>query len=75
MLDAARTLAESADAVIMAAAIADFRRETLPDAKIKKSDSSTLNLNLVHNPDVLATLVRERWGQPTAGRFRRRNRR
>ncbi len=62
MLDAARTLAESADAVIMAAAIADFRAETLPDAKIKKSDSSTLNLNLVHNPDVLATLVRERWG-------------
>ena len=36
--------------MIMAAAIADFRAETLPDAKIKKSDSSTLNLNLVHNP-------------------------
>jgi phosphopantothenoylcysteine decarboxylase/phosphopantothenate--cysteine ligase len=62
MLDAARVLAESADVVIMAAAIADFRAETLPESKIKKSDSSTLTLNLVHNPDVLATLVRERWG-------------
>lgn len=47
----------------MAAAIADFRAETLPDAKIKKTDSSTLDLNLVHNPDVLATLVAEREGK------------
>ena len=63
MLAAARELAPTADAIVMAAAIADFRAETLPDAKIKKSDSSTLDLNLVHNPDVLATLVTERKGR------------
>jgi len=63
MLVAAREMAASADAIIMAAAIADFRAETLPDAKIKKSDSSTLTLDLVHNPDVLATLVAERTGK------------
>ena len=63
MLVAARETAASADAIIMAAAIADFRAETLPDAKIKKSDSSTLTLDLVHNPDVLATLVAERTGK------------
>lgn len=62
MLEAARALAPDSDAIIMAAAIADFRAETLPDEKIKKGDASTLNLNLVHNPDVLATLVAERAG-------------
>ncbi|MCU0295237.1 MAG: bifunctional phosphopantothenoylcysteine decarboxylase/phosphopantothenate--cysteine ligase CoaBC [Candidatus Nanopelagicales bacterium] len=63
MLAAAQGLAPAADAIIMAAAIADFRAETLPDSKIKKSDSSTLTLNLVHNPDVLATLVAQRSGR------------
>jgi phosphopantothenoylcysteine decarboxylase/phosphopantothenate--cysteine ligase len=63
MLAAARGVRGDADAIIMAAAIADFRAETLPDAKIKKKESSTLNLNLVHNPDVLATLVAERTGK------------
>jgi phosphopantothenoylcysteine decarboxylase/phosphopantothenate--cysteine ligase len=63
MLAAARELAPTADAVIMAAAIADYRAETLTDAKIKKGDAPILNLNLVQNPDVLATLVTERDGQ------------
>ncbi len=63
MLACARDLASAADVIIMAAAIADFRAETLPDAKIKKTDRSTLDLNLVHNPDVLATLVAERQGK------------
>jgi phosphopantothenoylcysteine decarboxylase/phosphopantothenate--cysteine ligase len=62
MLTEARRLSAGADAVIMAAAIADFRTETLPDTKIKKTDSPTLDLQLVHNPDVLASLVRERRG-------------
>jgi len=62
MLEAARALAPKADAIIMAAAIADFRAETLPDAKIKKSADSTMTLDLVHNPDVLATLVADRKG-------------
>ncbi len=62
MLAAARDLAPDADAIVMAAAIADFRAETLPDAKIKKGEQSTLALDLVQNPDVLATLVAERRG-------------
>lgn len=62
MLAAARELAPDADVIVMAAAIADFRAETLPDAKIKRAGSPTLDLNLVHNPDVLATLVKERSG-------------
>lgn len=62
MLRAARTLAPTADAIVMAAAIADFRAETLPDVKIKKSDHASLALDLVNNPDVLATLVAERSG-------------
>jgi phosphopantothenoylcysteine decarboxylase / phosphopantothenate---cysteine ligase len=63
MLAAARSLAQDADVIIMAAAIADFRAESLPDAKIKKSADSTMTLDLVHNPDVLATLVAEREGR------------
>ena len=63
MLAAARDLAPDADAIIMAAAIADFRAETLPDAKIKKGEQDTLALHLVKNPDVLATLVAERTGK------------
>lgn len=60
MLAAARAARGDADAIIMAAAIADFRAESLPDAKIKKGAESTLTLSLVQNPDVLATLVAER---------------
>jgi phosphopantothenoylcysteine decarboxylase/phosphopantothenate--cysteine ligase len=62
MLTAARELRDDADAIIMAAAIADFRAERLPDSKIKKGEQSTLTLNLVQNPDALATLVAERSG-------------
>ena len=47
--------AEDADAVVMAAAVADYRpAERLP-AKRKKTD--TLTLELVRTPDVLAELV------------------
>ena len=62
MLQAARDLRDDADAIIMAAAIADFRAESLPDAKIKKGEEAILTLSLVQNPDVLATLVQERSG-------------
>jgi phosphopantothenoylcysteine decarboxylase/phosphopantothenate--cysteine ligase len=46
-----------ADAVIMAAAVADFRPEQRRDDKIKKADSGDeLTLRLVQNPDILAAL-------------------
>ncbi len=50
-----------ADAVVMAAAPADFRPARLADRKIKKAaDGSAPSVELVQNPDVLADLVRRR---------------
>ncbi|MFT4263106.1 MAG: bifunctional phosphopantothenoylcysteine decarboxylase/phosphopantothenate--cysteine ligase CoaBC [Nocardioides sp.] len=47
----------SADAVVMAAAPADFRPTTTSDAKIKKSaDGSAPLIELEQNPDILAEL-------------------
>lgn len=49
--------AASADAVVMAAAPADFRPATYSDAKMKKaSDGSAPAIELVQNPDVLHEL-------------------
>jgi len=52
---------QSADAVVMAAAPADFRPEAMASAKIKKTDDgSAPELRLVQTPDILAGLARER---------------
>lgn len=45
---------DSADAVIMAAAVADYRVAEVVDNKIKKQE--TMTLELVKNPDILASL-------------------
>jgi phosphopantothenoylcysteine decarboxylase/phosphopantothenate--cysteine ligase len=51
----------SADAVVMAAAPADFRPESLAVSKIKKSEDGTSpDIRLVQNPDILAGLAHER---------------
>jgi phosphopantothenoylcysteine decarboxylase/phosphopantothenate--cysteine ligase len=57
--------AESADAVVMAAAPADFRPATYASDKIKKSGrGDTLTVELVANPDIAAELgERRRPGQ------------
>jgi phosphopantothenoylcysteine decarboxylase/phosphopantothenate--cysteine ligase len=53
--------AAHADAVVMAAAPADFRPAEVSDAKIKKTDDgSAPPLELVQNPDILAELSRDR---------------
>lgn len=53
--------AVDADAVIMAAAPADFRPAEFVDAKIKKaSDGVAPEIRLVENPDILAELVAAR---------------
>ena len=50
-----------ADAVVMAAAPADFRPVTESGPKIKKSDDGTApTIELTENPDILAGLVRDR---------------
>lgn len=51
----------TADAVVMAAAPADFRPTTVSDAKIKKAeDGSAPPIELAQNPDILAEISRER---------------
>ncbi len=51
----------SADAVVMAAAPADFRPESAAVTKIKKSeDGGSPDIRLTQNPDILAGLARER---------------
>ncbi len=57
MLAALQTAAAESDALIMAAAPADFRPGSAAGQKIKKAPGQdTLDLTLVLNPDILATL-------------------
>ena len=56
--DAVTEAAAGADAVIMAAAVADYRPATVRGDKIKKDEAGdTLTLELVRNPDILAGLA------------------
>lgn len=59
---AVEPLADEADIVVMAAAVADFRPDVVADTKIKKSagDDSAPTITLVRNPDILAGLVARR---------------
>ncbi len=57
---AVRHEAQTADVVVMAAAVADYRPAHAADAKIKKSGDAGLTLELVQNPDILAGLVADR---------------
>ena len=62
-----------ADALIMAAAVADFRPETRSQQKLKKTAGQEyLDIRLVRNPDILASIDPPKSAQ---NRFRRRNRR
>ena len=77
MLHAVREAARDADAVIMAAAVADFRPVTVAATKIKKQASARANLDgepamsieLTANPDILTGLVTDppRVGQVVVG--------
>ncbi|PFG35620.1 phosphopantothenoylcysteine decarboxylase/phosphopantothenate--cysteine ligase [Flavimobilis soli] len=59
--DAVRAAAAEADVVVMAAAVADFRPQTVPDSKIKKvAGSPPPTITLVENPDILAELAQDR---------------
>ncbi|MEU4774402.1 bifunctional phosphopantothenoylcysteine decarboxylase/phosphopantothenate--cysteine ligase CoaBC [Micromonospora sp. NPDC023644] len=59
--DATLAAAAEADAVVMAAAPADFRPATYAPGKIKKSDDgSAPTIELVTNPDIAAELGRRR---------------
>jgi phosphopantothenoylcysteine decarboxylase / phosphopantothenate---cysteine ligase len=63
--DTVAKLAVGADAVVMAAAPADFRPASAADHKIKKRDDGAApTIELVENPDILAGLVRDRSNAP-----------
>lgn len=55
MLDASLTAAANADLLVSAAAVADYRMQTVAAQKMKKTGDA-LTLELVKNPDILATL-------------------
>lgn len=51
---------QDANALIMAAAVADFRPQSMAESKIKKSDGQdTQTLELVKNPDILASVQQD----------------
>lgn len=59
--DAMVERAAAADAIVMAAAVADFRPARRSNAKIKKRDDAPDEpIELLRNPDVLVELVRQR---------------
>ncbi len=64
MLAAVLAATRQADLLVMAAAVADFRPQTVAEQKIKKRPETTgLSLELVRNPDILAEVAQ----QKTAG--------
>ena len=77
MLHAVREAARDADAVIMAAAVADYRPLTMATTKIKKQTQTAsdrrngpaMSIELTTNPDILAGLVADppRSGQIVVG--------
>lgn len=68
MLQQCLAYVERADVFIGAAAVADFRVDAVAEHKIKKSSEATSwALNLVQNPDVLATVAGSKTGLFSVG--------
>jgi phosphopantothenoylcysteine decarboxylase / phosphopantothenate---cysteine ligase len=63
MRDVVLAAADGADAVVMAAAVADYRPEARSAAKIKKDGQPPEPLRLTENPDILAELAAHRAGR------------
>ena len=62
MEEAALRASEGADVVIMAAAVSDYRPETVSAGKIKKG-AAAMTLRLAANPDILARLGKSKKGR------------
>jgi phosphopantothenoylcysteine decarboxylase / phosphopantothenate---cysteine ligase len=60
MRDVVLPAAAEADAVVMAAAVADYRPQTRSESKIKKSGGPPPPLRLAQNPDILLELCQDR---------------
>jgi len=70
-VESARQMAQAvddslpADVAVFAAAVADWRPKTLPTQKLKKADGAgPLPLELVENPDILATVAQRTSDRP-----------
>ncbi len=57
MFDASMAAAATADVFIGAAAVVDFRPATVSDRKIKRSGVEAMDLSLVPNPDIIASVA------------------
>jgi phosphopantothenoylcysteine decarboxylase/phosphopantothenate--cysteine ligase len=55
MYEAVQAATRNCDAIIMAAAVADYRPAEASDRKIKKEETPELELSLVKNPDIIAS--------------------
>ena len=60
MLEAVREAAAAADALVMAAAVADYRPASEAAEKMKRGDRETWAVELVRNPDIIASVAGER---------------
>ena len=56
MLEAVRGECERADALVMAAAVADYRPATAAEQKMKRAEAAELSVALTENPDVIASV-------------------
>lgn len=63
MCDAVLTAVRDADALVMAAAVADYRPAATLEQKIKRA-SEELTVRLVRNPDILAAVAAATAGRP-----------
>lgn len=59
MRDAVLRECEDADALIMAAAVADWRAASVAAHKVKKGAAETWSVELTRNPDILAEVTRD----------------
>ncbi len=63
-----QAMEKQADVFIGAAAVADFKMKTVTDQKMKKkSDTNEIQLTLVKNPDIIATLAQQKRSKVMVG--------
>ncbi|MBR1618721.1 bifunctional phosphopantothenoylcysteine decarboxylase/phosphopantothenate--cysteine ligase CoaBC [bacterium] len=58
---------DTANYIIMAAAVADYRVKEYSEQKIKKENNDSITLELVKNPDILADLCKNKTSQTIVG--------
>lgn len=67
MHDVCLSAAEGADCVVLAAAVADYTPETVSETKIKREQEDSMALRLKRNPDIAASLGREKGDRVLVG--------